>query len=119
MSLEAGPASASAAAGKAPALVELVGVSCSYGGPAVLSDVDLRIEQGALVGVVGPSGAGKTTLLRAIVGAVPKMRGEVRVGGQGGHGCHVSWTGKSAKVAVPCPPSASIKISMSFLSMPM
>jgi zinc/manganese transport system ATP-binding protein/zinc transport system ATP-binding protein len=64
------------------ALVELDGVSCSYGGPAVLEDVDLRIEAGALVGIVGPSGAGKTTLLRAIVGGVPSVRGTVRVGGQ-------------------------------------
>jgi zinc/manganese transport system ATP-binding protein/zinc transport system ATP-binding protein len=64
------------------ALVEFDGVSCSYGGPAVLENVDLRIEPGALMGVVGPSGAGKTTLLRAIVGAVPNVRGSVRVGGQ-------------------------------------
>jgi zinc/manganese transport system ATP-binding protein/zinc transport system ATP-binding protein len=66
----------------APALVELEGVSVSYGGPAVLEDVTLRIEAGALVGVVGPSGAGKTTLLRAIVGGVPNLRGTVRVGGE-------------------------------------
>jgi zinc/manganese transport system ATP-binding protein/zinc transport system ATP-binding protein len=64
------------------ALVELESVSCSYGGPAVLEDIDLRIEAGALVGIVGPSGAGKTTLLRAIVGGVPRLRGTVRVGGQ-------------------------------------
>jgi ABC-type Mn2+/Zn2+ transport system ATPase subunit len=63
-------------------LVELEGVSCSYGGPAVLEDVDLRIEAGALVGIVGPSGAGKTTLLRAMVGGVPNLRGSVRVGGE-------------------------------------
>lgn len=63
-------------------LVQLQGVSCSYGGPAVIDGVDLRVERGALVGVVGPSGAGKTTLLRAIVGAVPRMRGSVVVDGR-------------------------------------
>jgi ABC-type Mn2+/Zn2+ transport system ATPase subunit len=58
-------------------LVRFERVSASYGGPAVLEDVDLTIHRGALVGVVGPSGAGKTTLLRAIVGAVPHLRGRV------------------------------------------
>lgn len=63
-------------------LVRFEGVSCSYGGPAVLEDIDLQLERGALVGIVGPSGAGKTTLLRAMVGAVPKIRGKVWVDGQ-------------------------------------
>ncbi len=40
------------------------------------------MERGALVGVVGPSGAGKTTLLRAMVGAVPRLRGRVQVDGR-------------------------------------
>jgi zinc/manganese transport system ATP-binding protein len=44
--------------------------------------VNLNIDSGAFVGVVGPSGAGKTTLLRAIVGAVPRLNGKVFVGGQ-------------------------------------
>jgi zinc/manganese transport system ATP-binding protein len=63
-------------------LVRFEGVSCSYGGPAVLEDVDLVIPRGGLIGVVGPSGAGKTTLLRAIVGAVPRLRGRVTFDGR-------------------------------------
>lgn len=74
-------ADAAAIDGATP-LVRFEGVSCSYGGPAVVEDVDLLVERGALVGVVGPSGAGKTTLLRAMVGAVPKLRGSVRVDGR-------------------------------------
>ena len=58
-----------AASGRA--LVQFSGVSCGYDSRAVLRDIDLTIEEGAFVGIVGPSGAGKTTLLRAIVGAVP------------------------------------------------
>jgi zinc/manganese transport system ATP-binding protein/zinc transport system ATP-binding protein len=81
VSVHSGPGSGTSRSGWA-ALVELESVSCSYGGPAVLEDVDLRIEPGALVGIVGPSGAGKTTLLRAIVGGVPNLRGSVRVGGE-------------------------------------
>ena len=63
-------------------LVRLEGVTCGYGGPAVLTGIDLTIASGAIVGVVGPSGAGKTTLLRAMVGAVPKLSGSVKVAGR-------------------------------------
>jgi zinc/manganese transport system ATP-binding protein/zinc transport system ATP-binding protein len=69
-------------------------VSASYGGPAVLEDVDLSIARGALVGVVGPSGAGKTTLLRAMVGGGPRLRGTVTVDGRpvsAGRPARVGW----------------------------
>jgi energy-coupling factor transporter ATP-binding protein EcfA2 len=45
----------------------------------VLSDVDLRVEPGERVFLVGPNAAGKTTLLLALVGALP-FRGTVRIG---------------------------------------
>lgn len=77
-----------------PAVVRFESVSCAYDGAPVLRDVDLTIDRGAFVGIVGPSGAGKTTLLRAIVGAVPRVRGHVTVNGRdarrGGAGA-VGW----------------------------
>jgi len=70
-----------------PALVRFSGVSCGYDNKAVLRDIDLTIEDGAFVGIVGPSGAGKTTLLRAIVGAVPRVEGALTFDGRPvGHG---------------------------------
>ena len=63
-------------------LVRFEQVSCGYDGAPVLADVDLTIERGAFVGIVGPSGAGKTTLLRAMVGAVPKLRGPGPIAGE-------------------------------------
>lgn len=63
-------------------LVRFEGVSCGYDGQPVLRGVDLAIERGAFVGVVGPSGAGKTTLLRAMVGVVPRVEGRVTVDGR-------------------------------------
>ena len=69
-------------AGTADPLVLFEGVTCGYDGPPVLRDVDLSVERGAFVGIVGPSGAGKTTLLRAIVGGVPRVQGRITLDGR-------------------------------------
>jgi len=64
----------------APAL-EVDRLHCGYEGVPVLEDLTLHIARGAFVGIVGPSGAGKTTFLRALLGAVPRTAGRVRVFG--------------------------------------
>jgi len=63
-------------------LVRFDRVSLGYDGAPVVLDVDLTIEDGGFVGIVGPSGAGKTTLLRAIVGGVPRVTGRITVRGR-------------------------------------
>jgi ABC-type Fe3+/spermidine/putrescine transport system ATPase subunit len=47
----------------------------------VLGPVDLAVEPGTAVALIGPSGAGKTTLLRAVAGFVPLRAGRIRRGG--------------------------------------
>jgi zinc/manganese transport system ATP-binding protein len=59
-------------------LIELDGISHSYGGPTVLEHVHLRIDEGAFLGVIGPSGSGKTTLLRLVLGNLRPTEGVVR-----------------------------------------
>ncbi len=59
------------------ALLEVSGLSAGYGDAVVLRDLELRVEEGEIVAVVGSNGAGKTTLLRALSGVIPS-RGEVR-----------------------------------------
>lgn len=65
------------------AIIELSGVALGFGPDAaekpVLTDVDLLVEEGSFVAVVGPSGVGKSTLLRVVAGLLPAARGEVRV----------------------------------------
>ncbi|HEY7832379.1 MAG TPA: ABC-F family ATP-binding cassette domain-containing protein [Ktedonobacterales bacterium] len=52
----------------------------SYGGPAVFTDLQFRLERGQRLVVLGRNGAGKTTLLRVLAGAAPATRGRLEVG---------------------------------------
>jgi branched-chain amino acid transport system ATP-binding protein len=63
------------------ALLELDGVSVSYGGARALSDVSLAVPQGCVVALLGANGAGKTTTLRAISGLVRPDTGRIRFRG--------------------------------------
>jgi branched-chain amino acid transport system ATP-binding protein len=57
-------------------LLELRGVSGGYGPVQVLHDIDLTVDEGSVVVVLGANGAGKTTTLRAISGMI-RTRGEI------------------------------------------
>ena len=68
--------------------VELRNVSKQYGGTEILSDINLNIEQGEFVALIGFSGSGKTTLMSILAGLVEPDAGEVllrgkRAGGPG------------------------------------
>jgi branched-chain amino acid transport system permease protein len=56
------------------------GLSVSFGGVRAVSQVDLDVHEGELVGLIGPNGAGKTTLIDAISGFVPSA-GSVELDG--------------------------------------
>ena len=66
-----------------PASIEVAALDVRFPGHErpVLSGIDLRIEPGEFVTVVGASGSGKTTLLRTIHGLLPPAAGAVRAGG--------------------------------------
>ncbi|MDQ1450816.1 MAG: type transport system ATP-binding protein [Acidobacteriaceae bacterium] len=57
------------------------GLRKSFGAIVALDGVDLRVEEGRILGLIGPNGAGKTTLLNAIVGLTP-YQGELKVLGR-------------------------------------
>ncbi|WP_436698194.1 amino acid ABC transporter ATP-binding protein [Nocardioides sp. BYT-33-1] len=62
-------------------LVELVGVQKHYGGLHVLQDIDLTVDRGEVVVVIGPSGSGKSTLCRTINRLEPIDDGRILVDG--------------------------------------
>lgn len=66
--------------GVAPAL-ELRSVFAGYGRSPVLRDVNLAVEPGSVVALLGANGAGKTTLLRTASGLLAPARGQLLIGG--------------------------------------
>lgn len=63
-------------------VVEMRGVTKSYGPNTVLRDVDLTIEPGSFTAIIGPNGAGKSTLLHIVAGLLEPTSGDVRVFGR-------------------------------------
>ena len=61
-------------------IIELHDISVSFEGYPVLKNVDLQVERGEFVALIGPSGGGKSTLLRVIAGLLNANSGEVSVG---------------------------------------
>ncbi len=61
-------------------VIQLNGVSKSYGERLLLDNFSANIEPGSIVGIVGPNGAGKTTLLKMIVGQEKPDSGSIRIG---------------------------------------
>jgi ABC-2 type transport system ATP-binding protein len=63
------------------ACIEARGLRKAFGTTIALDGVDLRVEEGRILGLIGPNGAGKTTALNAILGLTP-YQGELRVLGR-------------------------------------
>ena len=63
------------------ACVEARGLRKAFGATIALDGIDLRVEEGRILGLIGPNGAGKTTALNAILGLTP-YEGELRVLGR-------------------------------------
>ena len=58
-------------------MIELRGISTGYGGTPVVHDIDLTVEAGEIVTLVGANGAGKSTLVKTISGLLRPLRGQI------------------------------------------
>jgi len=63
------------------ACIEARGLRKAFGSTVALDGIDLRVEEGRILGLIGPNGAGKSTALHAILGLIP-FQGELKVLGR-------------------------------------
>jgi branched-chain amino acid transport system ATP-binding protein len=65
-------------------ILDIAGLKVAYGGIKAVKGIDLRVDRGELVTLIGANGAGKTTTLKAITGTLPpcKVEGTIRYLGQ-------------------------------------
>lgn len=68
------------ASGEKP-IVEIMGVTKTFGGKKALSDVSWILPKGQISGLLGPNGAGKTTLFRLLMGILQSTSGELLIAG--------------------------------------
>lgn len=63
-------------------MIEIKDLSLSYGGRKVLDNMNLKLDDGKIVGLVGENGTGKSTLMRILAGLEKNYKGEVTIEGQ-------------------------------------
>ena len=66
----------------APALVELRGISKSYGGVHALKDVSFAIRKASVHALVGENGAGKSTIVKTLTGVIHADEGQIVIDGE-------------------------------------
>jgi ABC-type Mn2+/Zn2+ transport system ATPase subunit len=97
----------------APAL-SADGLAVGYGGRAVVSGLDLRLEPGGTLTVLGTNGSGKSTLVKTIVGLLPPIAGAIRVldGAPGAHPARVAYLGQVQATGFALPIRARDVVTM-------
>jgi ABC-type sugar transport system ATPase subunit len=63
-------------------IVELAGVAKAFGGVQAVKGIDLAIDAGQIVGLVGENGAGKSTVIKLLSGVHPPDRGTIKIAGR-------------------------------------
>ncbi len=63
-------------------MLEIRNLICGYDAKFLLQEINLKVEDGELIGIIGPNGSGKTTLLRAITKVLKPKKGEILLKGK-------------------------------------
>ena len=64
-------------------MLEVKNITGGYANIPVLHDVDFKVKDGELVGLIGLNGAGKSTTIKEIIGLLSPYKGEILIDGQG------------------------------------
>ncbi len=86
-------------------LLTTTGLRAGYGGKPVLQGVDLAVQPGEIVAVIGRNGVGKSTLMRSLVGLLPASAGGIAFRGAAVEGSPP--TAAPASASVTCPRAAT------------
>lgn len=65
-----------------PIVIQISGLTKTFGGVTAVKDVTVRHDTGGVVGLIGPNGAGKTTLFNMVSGAITPTRGTIHLDGK-------------------------------------
>ena len=63
-------------------IIEIQNLSKSYSNKKALNNINLNIEEGKVVGILGPNGSGKTTLIKILAGILRQSKGQVTIDGK-------------------------------------
>lgn len=107
-------------------ILECTKVTRNFGGLTAVSNIDLSVGQGEIMGIIGPNGAGKTTLFNLISGAIPCKSGTISFKGQRISGlkphqiCRkgLARTFQSAKIFSDMPVISNVMLGSLFGSLP-
>jgi ABC-2 type transport system ATP-binding protein len=64
-----------------PRMIEVENLRKQFGSTVAVNDVSFRVQQGEVIGLLGPNGSGKTTIMRILTGFFPPTSGTAKVGG--------------------------------------
>ena len=62
--------------------IQVIDISKNFGGLRALADVNISLERGEILGLIGPNGSGKTTLINVITGAISPTGGQITICGR-------------------------------------
>src|SRR6056300_1387074 len=63
-------------------IIEFENVSLSYGNRLILDDINFKINQGQIFGMLGPNGVGKSTIFNLITGLIAPKSGKIKINGE-------------------------------------
>lgn len=97
--------------------LKITDLSVSYGDVDAIQNINLTVNEGEYLGIIGPNGGGKTTLISAITGIIRPDSGSIRIFGAEGRAarCNIGYVPQNSKVSRDFPITVSETVMTAFL----